>query len=66
MRHLISSANASEILRERVIRRSDVSCRDTRATVGGQLQLPRVRTEFARKCYLFRAAAAWNSRLTES
>ena len=62
MNHLMSSEHASELLRERVLRRSDVSTRSTRATEGGQLQLPRVRTEFARGGFLYRAAATWNSR----
>ena len=60
MRHLITAPCASELLRARVIRRSDVSVRHTRATADGQLQLPRVRTEFARRSFLYRAASAWN------
>ena len=60
IRHLIAAPNASELLRDRIIRRSDVSARVTRATVDGQLQLPRVRTEFARRSFLYRAVTAWN------
>ena len=61
MRHLMTAPCASEQLRERVIRRSDVSARHTRATADGQLQLPKVRTEFARRSFMFRAASEWNA-----
>ena len=60
IRHITTAAEASELLRARVLRRSDVSARCTRATDGGQLQLPRVRTEFARRGFLCRAISAWN------
>ena len=60
MRHLINAPWASELLRERVVLRSDVSCRRTRATEDGQLQLPKVRTEFARRSFVFRATRTWN------
>ena len=60
MRHLLTAPHASELLRERVTHRSDVSARSTRATADGQLQLPRVQTEFARRGFLFRSVGAWN------
>ena len=41
--------------------RSDVSIRKTRATEGKQLELPRVRTEHARKFFNYRACALWNT-----
>ena len=60
IRHLLASDNAPEILRNKLIRRSDVSVRSTRATQREQLQLPRVGTEFARRGFLFRACKHWN------
>ena len=47
-------------LRKRVLYRGDVSARETRATEASQLQLPRVRTEQARKFFSYRAADEWN------
>ena len=41
VRHLTTSADAPELLRCRVVRRSDVSLRRTRDSDGGQLELPR-------------------------
>ena len=41
--------------------RDTVSARETRATDAGQLQLPRVSTEHARKIFHFRAVAQWNN-----
>ena len=61
VRHLTTSADAPELLRCRVVRRSDVSLRRTRASDGGQLELPRARTELARRSFLHRAARAWNT-----
>ena len=60
MHHLINAPCAAELLRERVVLRSDVSCRHTRATEDGQLQLPKVRTESARRSFVFRATRTWN------
>ena len=57
--HFHDQAPAS--LCERVIYRDTVSARETRATDAGQLQLPRVRTEHARKFFHFRAVAQWNN-----
>ena len=61
IRLLTSAAGACEVLRERILRRSDVSVRSTRATESGQLQLPKVRTELARRSFFYRAISAWNS-----
>ena len=49
IRHLLTADDAPEILRSKLVLRSDESSRRTRATDRGQLQLPRVRTEFARR-----------------
>ena len=46
---------------ERVMYRDTVSVRETRATYAGQLQLPRVRIEQARKFFHFRAVTQWNN-----
>ena len=45
-----------------VKRRSDVSSRRTRGTCKGQLELPKVRTERARRSFPYRAIYTWNSR----
>ena len=60
MRHLMTASNSSEILRDQIVTRSTVSARRTRATDGGQLQIPRVKTEFARRGFLYRAVSRWN------
>ena len=60
VRHLITASDAPELLRGLPVRRSDVSSRRTRASEIGQLQLPRVRTEFARRGFMSRAVKAWN------
>ena len=65
IRHLTTSPCAPEALCSRVVRRSDVSTRRTRASEGGRLELPRARTEFARRGFLHRAARAWNARLMD-
>ena len=59
--HLTTSPDAPEFLRNRLAMRSDVSSRRTRASERGQLELPRVRTEFAKRSFMDRAAKAWNS-----
>ena len=63
VRRLLTATNASEILRDKLVYRSQQSSRSTRATESGQLQLPRVRTEFARRSLLGRATRAWNRAL---
>lgn len=60
MHHLITAPFAAELLRERIILRSEVSSRCTRASADGQLQLPRVHTEFARRSFTHRAVRRWN------
>ena len=60
VRELLSATCAPELLSERVVRRSDVSDRATRANAENVLQLPRVRTEMSRRSFLFRASSAWN------
>ena len=58
---LINNTHAPECLSARFEHRSDVSVRKTRATEGKQLELPRVRTEHARKFFIYRACAFWNT-----
>ena len=60
MHWLLYNDQAPASLRERVLYRGNVSTRETRATDAGQLQIPRVRTEHARKFFNFRAADQWN------
>ena len=45
----------AQALTEQLLLRSEVSARQTRAVVNGQLQLPRVRTEFARRSFMYRS-----------
>ena len=40
------------------------SVRQTRAVASGQLQLPRARTEFARRNYMYRAISARNLKVS--
>jgi len=61
MRSLLTAPAASELARDRIVTRATVSTRTTRATEDGQLELPRVRTEFARRGFLFRATKLWNT-----
>ena len=60
MYRLTHDENGAELLRSRVVSRSDVSVRATGATSGNQLEVPRVRTEFARRSFFVRAVSAWN------
>lgn len=60
LRNILTADPAPEMLRECIVRRSDVSSRSTRASTDELLQLPRVRTEFSRRSFLSRAAGAWN------
>ena len=55
------SPDAPPALADLVQSRSDVSIRSTRGTCGGQLELPRVKTERARRAFPFRAVTAWNA-----
>ena len=59
--HLTSCPDAPELLRCRGVERSDVSSRRTRASDRGQLELPRVQTEFAKRSFFYRAAKACNA-----
>ena len=61
MRRLLRPSCEADVLREHVLHRSDVSVRQTRAVANGQLQLPRVRTEFARRSFMYRAISACNN-----
>ena len=63
IRHLLTADDAPEILRSKLVLRSDESSRRERATDRGQLQLPRVKTEFARRGFLFRSSKQWNESL---
>ena len=60
MHWLLFHEQSPASLRGRVLYRGDVSARETRATEASQLQLPRVRTEQARKFFFYRAADEWN------
>ena len=48
-------------LRDCIVHRRNVSVRDTRSTNAGFLELPRVRTELAKRFYSYRATALWNN-----
>ena len=58
---LLKSIHAPTCLRDQLQYREHVSVRETRGSVAGLLELPRVRTEFARRSFIFRAAARWNA-----
>ena len=66
IKRTLTNLSASKLLREKLLSRADVSSRQTRATTEGQLQLPRVRTELARRSFHYRATAAWNRRISQS
>ena len=57
---LVHDESSAELLRSRIISRSDVSYRDTRATGDGQLEVPGARTEFARRSFFNRGVRSWN------
>ena len=57
---ILHSARSPACLKKRVIYRSAVSTRATRGTTVEQLELPRVRTEVARRSFAFRAVSKWN------
>ena len=56
----IYSPHASDSLRDQTKYRSEISERETRASMAGSLQLPRVKTEHGRRSYPYRAVATWN------
>ena len=60
MYRLINDANVPEGVRRLITDRSDVSCRITLATQNREIEVSRVRTEFARRSFLCRATRAWN------
>ena len=60
MHRLLNSAHAPACLRNLLQYRECVSVRETRGSLAGQLQLPRVRTELARRSFGFRAVTCWN------
>ena len=57
---IINEETYSENLKSLVESRAAVSARRTRAVEAGQLQLPKVRTERARRFFMYRAVASWN------
>ena len=63
VRRLLTDTNAPEILSAKLQYRSELSAHCTRAADRGQMQLPRVRTEFARRSFISRATRAWNNTL---
>ena len=60
MCRLLGPSCGAEVLTGQLIYRSEVSVRQTRAVANGQLQLTKVRTEFARRSFLYRAKSTWN------
>ena len=58
--YLLNHLQAPTGLTAGIVHRSDVSVRETRAAVAGLLQLPRMRTEHARRFFSSRAPALWN------
>ena len=60
MYRLVHDENAAELLRSRIVSRSVVSVRTTRATSDGHLEVPRARTELARRSFFIRAVRSWN------
>ena len=60
MYRLINDESAAELLRSRIVSHSHVYVRVTRATCDGRLEVPRARTEFARRSFFSRAVRSWN------
>ena len=58
---LFNHLYAPQCLLSSIDHRSDVSSKNTRAAAAGLLQLPRVRTELARRHFGFRALSLWNA-----
>ena len=61
MHYVVNNPYAPMCVSQRFKRRDDVSCRTTRATDRGNLDVPRVRTEHARKFFSYRAVTRWNA-----
>ena len=60
LHRLLNRLHVPQSLRDAVEYRRDVSVRGTRAAAAGQLQLPRVHTELARRSFRYRAVSLWN------
>ena len=60
MYRITHDENAPELLRSRIVSRADVSSRATRAVSDGLLEIPRARTELARRSFFIRAVRSWN------
>ena len=60
LHRIMHSPHVPDSLSEQIVLRSEVSERETRASLAGSLQLPRVRTEHGRRSFPYRAAATWN------
>ena len=60
MHYLLNNDQAPTGLTAQIAHRSDVSTRDTRGSLAGSLQIPRVRSEHARKSFFCRAVSLWN------
>ena len=56
------SPDAPPALAKLVQRRSEVTQRSTRGAHSDQLELPKIKTERARRSFPFRAVSAWNCR----
>ena len=52
-------------IRSMFVARSAISCRSTRSTDAGRLELPRCRLNCTQRAFRYRAAATWNSLLPE-
>ena len=56
------SATCAPALTDCLTRRAVVSRRQTRGTAAGMLELPKIRTEAAKRSFSYRAVVAWNER----
>ena len=61
IKRLLCQPYAPQILRDSFVHRREVSGRDTRSTSANLLELPRVRTELAKRFFSHRATAQWNA-----
>ena len=61
MHTILNSRHAPVSLRECLVYRTDVTERKTRAVQAGNLQLPLVRSEHAKRFFTYRAVKQWNS-----
>ena len=60
MHYLLNNEQAPGSLTACIVHRSDVATRDTRASLAGLLQIPRARSEHARRSFFYRSPALWN------